>query len=95
MAAKLACAAETVIQFSQELRAQRTMLERVNAVTLGVFVSVEVMLEWAIVPFDQCRVIAFQPTFGVLLGKRPAHDVEAFVDDFTVWQDKHGNRPFG
>lgn len=71
------------------------MLERVDAMTFGVFVSVEVTFEWTIVPADQRIIIAFQPTFGVPLGKGPAHDVEAFIDDLTIRQDKHWNRPLG
>ena len=71
------------------------MLYRVDTVALGVFKSVEVMIEWAIVPADQCRVITFQPAVEVTPCKGPAHDVEALVDDFTVRQDEHGKRPLG
>ena len=93
--AKLTCAAKAAIQFAQELHTQSAMLERFDAITLRVLVAVEVMFEWAIVLVDQFGVIALQPAFGVLFCKGPAHDVEAFVDDLTVRQDKHGNRSLG
>ena len=65
------------------------MLEGIDAVTRRVFIPVEVMLEWPVVPVDQFGVFALQPVFGIAHGKGPAHDIEAFVDNLTVRQDKH------
>ncbi len=91
----MGCTLEAAIQFPQKFQTHCSMLEQIYAVTLWIFVPVERLLEVSIVPVDQCRVIAFQPAFRVALCKRPAHDVEAFVNDASVGQDNYGNRSFG
>ena len=58
--------------------------ERIDAyIAIWVFVAIECLFEWAITPGDQrggFNFIAAEPVFWIVPGKRPAHDIEAFVD---------------
>jgi hypothetical protein len=47
----------------------------VRAATFGILVAVEVVLETAIVPCDQLRVISRQPAFGIPVRECPTHYV--------------------
>ncbi|MEJ6011174.1 hypothetical protein [Novosphingobium aquae] len=70
--AKLACSGEADIPLLQELHTHRAMLERIDAVTLGIFIPVEVMLERTIVLGDRCRIIAWPASFRGPASRAPS-----------------------
>ncbi len=93
--AELTGICEASVNVMQERLTALAMQMGVTAMTLGIFVPVEMMLEVTIVSGNQLRIIALQPAFGVASLQSPAHDVKALVDHLTGRQDKHGNGALG
>ena len=71
------------------------MRQGIRSMPVRVFVPIEVVLERPIAEGDQIGIVALEPVLRVILGERPAHDQEAFVDDRSVVENQHGNRPLG
>ena len=61
----------------------------------GIFVPVKIVLERAIVARDQRGIVALRPAVGIARAQRPAHDVDAFVDDGAIVLHQHRHRPLG
>ena len=62
----------------------------------GVFDAIERSLETAVTARDPCRSLGrhLQPAFGVVLCKRPLHDLQAFRDHALIG-DQHRHGGFG
>jgi len=84
---KLATSGKARIKLAQEHQPTLAMLKWVVFVPLRVFVAIKISLKALIVRRDQGDIVTCQPALGIASGQRPAHDIEALVDDGVIWQD--------
>ena len=75
------------------------VVAKFQRITVRIFVSVQRVFECAIVACNHrqhvVQLALNEPTVRVVLFKRPAHDVQALIDDLTAGQNQHWHRPLG
>jgi hypothetical protein len=83
------------LQRAQQGKRFGAVVDGVGCVAAGIFGTVEVVLERAVIDRDQRRIVACQPALGIALRQRPAHDGKAFVDHGAVCQPQHRHSRLG
>lgn len=95
MPAKLASGGYSAVKLAKELKSVVAMSIGVGAMTWWILVSVQFVLERAIVGGNQRRIVVLKPSFRIPACKGPTHDFQAFVDHFPIGEYKDGNCPLG
>ena len=93
--AQLPGTSQPLVYHAQKFQSALTVRQGIRSMPVRIFVPIKVVLERPIADGDQIGFVALEPALRVIPRERPTHDQEAFVDDRSVVEKKHGNRPLG